>query len=673
VSAQGVLEPIKAGTATITATAEGKSATASVKVYPAQEGVISAGGAHACGVTRFGHAYCWGRASDGSIGIGDPIPMQIDSDHVYHFDQCEPKEVAGGHLFRTVSAGASHSCGITVDGDTYCWGTMTAIGDGKLNALSDGAPPSATSPVLVKGGVKLVSVVAGNDMTCGLTKDGQGYCWGSAQASHRLGNDTTDDEPLPTLVVGDHHWQVIRPGDFTVGLDTDGHAFQWGMTVEGDVATPTAVAGDHVFEEISVAGSRALGLDTDGMIWGWGTNQFGVIGDGTQQTRPEPTAVMVNGVTFKKLAIGNTSAAISTDNRLYWWGLFNFNETVEDVVNGNSRQQDYLSPADLVAYDPEQLVSGSSYVLGATADGTVAGIGMNDYGQLGVGCQSYATLEFLGSHVSSYELDVGDVSDQPTALSIDSGGKVTVPISVQRFGGFGLNGTGFPYDITLTVETGDEQGLVDATLEPSVLKPGVDHATLTVVAPETGGLTTGISVSASAEGDQAPHQSTLSVAVSGVVAGGVDLGLTCPDPSGVLPHNAGSPNRYQCMQAQAGVQAPGQYAGDAKFQQLTQHVWVDETVGDCIYWGHNYAGYPTPSQGFLRARNGGNSGAEPMNSALSTWGVLVKMSGVPEGGDEWLVFTDSADPQVRGLTVNMATTPPTIEGWNFQPMDSCPW
>src|SRR5687768_15505286 len=68
--------------------------------------------------------------------------------------------------FRQVSAGVSHTCGVTTDDKAYCWGYNFS------GQLGDGTTTQRTVPVAVRGGLRFLRVSAGSSHTCGLATTG---------------------------------------------------------------------------------------------------------------------------------------------------------------------------------------------------------------------------------------------------------------------------------------------------------------------------------------------------------------------------------------------------------------------------------------------------------------------------------------------------------------------
>ena len=112
-----------AGVARITATAQGKSATASVTALIVDLAAVNGGEFFTCGLTTGGAAFCWGFNGYGNLGNGG-----IDASSA-------PSPVVGGLTFASVAVGDNHACGITTDGTAFCWGSNRngALGDGSTN------------------------------------------------------------------------------------------------------------------------------------------------------------------------------------------------------------------------------------------------------------------------------------------------------------------------------------------------------------------------------------------------------------------------------------------------------------------------------------------------------------------------------------------------------------
>jgi alpha-tubulin suppressor-like RCC1 family protein len=67
-------------------------------------------------MTASGAAYCWGDNYDGQLGNATATWPNSTT----------PVAVSGGLSFQSVSAGFSHTCGLTTSGASYCWGYWDA-------------------------------------------------------------------------------------------------------------------------------------------------------------------------------------------------------------------------------------------------------------------------------------------------------------------------------------------------------------------------------------------------------------------------------------------------------------------------------------------------------------------------------------------------------------------
>ena len=186
--------------------------------------LIAAGGTHTCGLDANAFAYCWGANHFGQLGTGSRSEQPL-----------RPTPVAQGYVFQSLTAGGNHTCGLTTEGRIVCWGQNN---EGQLGNGSGGLYQWST-PVAVAVDVTFRAVSAGTEHTCGLSVDGLTYCWG-ANASGQLGDGSHERRLVPTPTAGGVTFATVSAGSTnTCGLATDGLVYCWDT---GWGATPVPVA-----------------------------------------------------------------------------------------------------------------------------------------------------------------------------------------------------------------------------------------------------------------------------------------------------------------------------------------------------------------------------------------------------------------------------------------------
>ena len=330
---------------------------AGARVVQATPVSVAVGFGHVCALGGDGAVRCWGSNGYGQLGDGGADGR----------DESAP--VAGGLTFRSMSVGHGHGCGVTTGGTLHCWG-RNGYGE-----LGDGSTTNRAEPVAVAGDVSFASVAAGTNHTCALTDDGEAYCWG-LNSSAQLGVAAGGPSGTPVRVAGDTRFESIAAGvDHTCALASNGRATCWGSNDFGELGDSTRALGaaqpDEVrdgprFEMLSAGSNRTCGVTGGGDAYCWGNNNYGALGDGTEERRGGPAEV-AGGHDFSAISAGGVhTCALTDDGEAYCWGLNTFGQLGDGTTDSS------LEPVAVVGGHVFASISAGSYgTCAATAAGEV--------------------------------------------------------------------------------------------------------------------------------------------------------------------------------------------------------------------------------------------------------------------------------------------------------------
>lgn len=333
---------------------------------------LTVGGGHTCVITAVGAAYCWGSGAFGQLGNGGaPLPHSGNAPSADY-----PVAVVGGLKFASISAGYVHTCALTGDGKAYCWG-FNYESDEVRGALGDGTDNNRGVPTAVVGGLTFKSIVAGGHHTCGITQNGETDCWGR-NASGELGTgDLSGVAQLsPVRVPAVAFTQLALGYKFSCGLTAAGQAYCWGNNEAGELGdgtqsarqSPTAVIGGATYTELSgsVFQLHTCGLRPDGTADCWGENVSGELGDGTTSPHDAPIAI-AGGLKFISVSSGDYhSCGLTAAGQAYCWG----NNAQGELGTGTTTDSK-IPVAVSGSLTFTQLGAGGDHTCGLTADGVV--------------------------------------------------------------------------------------------------------------------------------------------------------------------------------------------------------------------------------------------------------------------------------------------------------------
>lgn len=218
---------------------------------------IGAGEQHACARLDDETIKCWGGNGDGQLGLGDTTPRGRKVGEMGANLQAvsfgQGRKAKGLY----VAAGGLHNCAKLDDGTVKCWGRGSggALGNGSLSDLG-GTPQTlgdGMPTVALPAGQTATSLHLGTGFTCARLGDGRVTCWGD-NANGVLGRGNITD-------VGD------GPGEM------------------GDALVAIPFGAGRTVQSLSAGFTHACIVGSDDKVRCWGGNVSGQLGVGDRNAR----------------------------------------------------------------------------------------------------------------------------------------------------------------------------------------------------------------------------------------------------------------------------------------------------------------------------------------------------------------------------------------------------
>jgi alpha-tubulin suppressor-like RCC1 family protein len=302
--------------------------------------------------------------------------------------------------YSQLAAGFVHTCALTTQGTAVCWGNNDYHQLGSASIQSCGGRPCSTDPVAVQGNRSFMSIAAGWTHTCGVSAQGEAYCWGGGPYGGRglLGNGILSRSVDPVRVDTDSVLAAVTLGDgHSCALTDGGTALCWGQNDLGqlgdgtstDRRSPVPVASSHRFRVLSAGAHHTCGVTVDGMTMCWGDNRWGQVGAGTpaynaQSVAVVPTVVEVPaGSQFTFVVAGwEHTCALTGDGTAFCWGR---NDDASQLGDASGITHRGVPGPVRGGLRFASLVAGALNTCGKEPDGTAYCWGGNYYDVLGLG------------------------------------------------------------------------------------------------------------------------------------------------------------------------------------------------------------------------------------------------------------------------------------------------
>jgi alpha-tubulin suppressor-like RCC1 family protein len=257
---------------------------------------LTTGPTSACAIEKgTATTYCWGNNSGGLLGVNSSSEL------------VPPTPLASPIQFQQISAGATHTCGIS-NGNGYCWGdnAQGELGNGGMTWVTGGG--GSATPLQLPG-TGWTQISAGNQFTFGIIAS-VAKCWGNDRYNLGAGWQTTHQSPDTV----DRTYAPAAPSQLGNGSDAttmcaimpaggqNPGAWCWGYGVGdpnsvgmGKSYFPIQLPGAGVLTQVAIGSDQSCGLDGSGNALCWGSNEYGQFGDGDQQLVGIPTPTVVWG------------------------------------------------------------------------------------------------------------------------------------------------------------------------------------------------------------------------------------------------------------------------------------------------------------------------------------------------------------------------------------------
>jgi alpha-tubulin suppressor-like RCC1 family protein len=283
---------------------------------------IAAGGNHTCALLDNASVKCWGRNQNGQLGIGNTEHMGNTSNEMG--DDLPSIDLGTGRTATAIAAGYFHTCALLDNASVKCWGrnsegqlglgNTTQIGDNS-NEMGDNLPS-----IDLGTGRTATAIAAGAYLTCALLDNGAVKCWGDNNIGQLgIGNTTDmgdnsgemgDDLPSIDLGTGRTATAIASIRNHHCAILDNASVKCWGENAQGQLGIDnTNLMGDETGDMGDNLPSIDLGtgrtataiaagyfhscaaLD-NGAVKCWGDNFYGQLGIGTTDDMGNNTGEM---------------------------------------------------------------------------------------------------------------------------------------------------------------------------------------------------------------------------------------------------------------------------------------------------------------------------------------------------------------------------------------------
>ena len=386
---------------------------------------------HSCALLKDGYVRCWGNNEYGQLGQGSTAYLAEKQPYEI------PVLDVGGSV-TALAAGQEHTCALLTDGSVRCWGRNSEgeLGLGNITAHSDKTPHAIGA---VKLGEKAIAISAKSYSTCALLASKAVRCWGpNSSGELGLGNtqplsETKTPDQVGAVALGGLAQAVSVGGGHSCALLANGTVRCWGLGFFGALGlSSTSDIGDNELPSASgnaglvpfpngrTAVSISLGqvhscaLMDNGFLQCWGDNSDGALGllhfdNIGDDESPGAWGQSLVGNALSSVVSGDfdNCALYAADGALRCWGYNAYGQLGQSDVVHKSVPSQLSAVAFGGGLTAKVVAGGTNHTCALLNDGQVRCWGHNGAGQLGFGTVSKGAVLYVG----------GDAAHTPDKLT----------------------------------------------------------------------------------------------------------------------------------------------------------------------------------------------------------------------------------------------------------------